>query len=441
MIGALDKVGRVSPRTILLSALGAFLIYGWPGFIGWDTREHFLQSRAGYYQDGHPPAVAVFVRFCELFVAGPALPLLTQAVTLLLGLYLVLRSKLSPRAAALASSAVFLFPYVAGVTALISKDCLMAGTMMIGIGLMLDERTSRHRIAVGFLLFASMMRWNALAATFGPMILLFRWNPRLRGLRRYAVALAAWLVVTVAAFEINDVLTDEHEHQWYWAYAYSDIAGTLEYLPDIDDATLNQVFEGVPIREHDHLHARFHALYNPASHYHLMRNDGRIFEIPQNDAQRAAIWAAWKRMVLGNPGAYLRYRLDNFQQLIALDRPPAFSNVYIWFNVIDSPQVISELEHDAGPSRIQAVLRDWSVRISLTPLYYTFIYFAACFVIATLSRARLEIALMLSAFGYELQWFFLAATADLRYSQWMVVCLLTTIPLVGARLRARRRGG
>jgi hypothetical protein len=73
------------------------------------------------------------------------------------------------------------------------------------------------------------------------------------------------------------------------------------------------------------------------------------------------------------------------------------------------------------------------VWISLTPLYYTYVYFALCLVLFAFVRRRLELALLLSAVGYELQWFFLAATADLRYSQWMVICTLTTAALLGLR--------
>jgi hypothetical protein len=178
-------------------------------------------------------------------------------------------------------------------------------------------------------------------------------------------------------------------------------------------------------------------LYNPASHYHLMRNQGRIFSIPVNEQERAAVTAAWKRIVLGNPGAYLRYRLDNFRLLLAIDRPPSFSNVYVWFNVIAAPEVIAELGHDASPSRIQRRLIETSVWISLTPLYYTFFYFALCLLLVPLVRERLELALILSALGYELQWFFLAATADTRYSQWMAICTLATAVLVAARWRQR----
>jgi hypothetical protein len=282
------------------------------------------------------------------------------------------------------------------------------------------------------------MRWNALAATFAPMLLLLRWR-EMTGAKRYAIALAAWLGVTLFAYVVNEALVDEREYLWYWSYAYEDIAGTLERVPEMDDATMEKQLEGVPLVYHDHLHERFHKLYNPAQHYHLMRNPGHIFNIPQNQAERDAVAAAWKRIVLGNPKAYLAYRVDNFRLLLSIDRPPSFSNVYVWFNVIAAPEVIGELGHDAAPSRIQAKLINGSMWISLTPLYYTFIYFAICLLLVPLVRERLELAVILSAVGYELQWFFLAATADIRYSQWMAICTLLTAVLVVRRVVARAR--
>jgi hypothetical protein len=416
---------------ILFASLGLFLVYAWPGFIGWDTREHMIQERAGVYTDGHPPAVARLFRLCEVFVAGPALMLLIQAITLLVGLYMVCRAKLAPRPAAIVASLVFLFPYVSGVTGLIAKDGLMAGFLVLAIGFMLQ---GRPRWALVFLVFASLMRWNALAATFAPMLLLFQWRPSIAGIRRYAIALVAWVLVTGVAYEANEVMTTKREFLWYWSYAYEDIAGTLGNMPPMDDATMEQQLAGLPLVYHDHIYERFKNIYDPASHYHLMRGPNRLLNIAANQTERDAIAAAWKRIVLGNPSAYLAYRVDNFRQLMMIDRPPSFSNVYVWFSVIAAPEVVTELSHDAAASRIQDKLIRGSIWISLTPLYYTFIYFGLCLALLPFTiRRRLEASLLLSAIGYELQWFFLAATADLRYSQWMAICTLTTAALLGLR--------
>ena len=426
-----ERARALTARTILLASLGLFLLYAWPGFIGWDTREHMIQERAGVYKDGHPPAVAKLFRLCELFVAGPVLMLLIQAITLLLGLYMILRFKLPSRLAAIVASLIFLFPYISGVTGLIMKDGLMAGFLVLGIGFMLEDKPRR---ALLFLVLASLMRWNALAATFAPMLLLFQWRPTITGLRRYAIAFVLWIGVTGFAYEANDLMATEREYTWYWSYAYEDIAGTMGNMPAMDDPTMETMLAGLPLLYHDHIYDRFKAIYNPASHYHLMRGPNRLLEIPANDAERDAVAAAWKRFVLGNPAAYLHYRVESYRLLLSIDRDPSFSNVYVWFNVIAAPEVVIELSHDASASRIQQRLIEGSIWISLTPLYWAFIYFALCILLLPFAaRRRLEASLLLSGLGYELQWFFLAATADVRYSQWMALCTLITAALLGLR--------
>jgi hypothetical protein len=435
-----ERLPQPSPRTILGGALALFLIYAWPGFIGWDTREHMLQARAGVYTDGHPPAVAHLVRLAELVVTGPALLLLFQAITLLGGLYMLFARRLAHRPAAIAAAAIFLFPYISGVTALIAKDSLMAGPLVIGIALLCDDRPRSRWLALACLLFASLMRWNAFIATLAPMLLLFRWSPRFTGARRYAIALLAWLGVSLAAHGANELMTTQREYLWYWSFAYEDIAGTLAHMPPQDDAAMERLLDGVPLRYHDHVYERFKAIYNPASHYHLMRGPARLLDIAKDQPERDAIAAAWKRVVLDHPAEYLAYRLDSYRLLLALDRKPSFSNVYIWFNVIAAPETVAELGHDAAPSRVQEALRSASVWISLTPIYYTFLYFGLLVLLLPAAlQFRLEAALALSALGYELSWFFLAATSDLRYSQWMVLCTLVLAVLLGTRLRLRHR--
>lgn len=422
-----SRLQRLTPRAILVGALVAFLLYCWPGFVGWDTREHLLQSRMGIYTDGHPPAIARLWRVVELVIAGPAGMLLIQAVTLLVGLFLLFKSRVTPRAAAIAASAIFLFPFVSGVTALICKDALMAGFLMIGIALLLDPR--KQWLALGFILLASLMRWNALAATFAPVILLFRPRPSLVGWRRYAAALGVWAGLTGVGLEANELLTTTPEYMWYRMHAIQDIGGTLEYVDELDDPALSQMLDGVSLRVHDHLHERIRAAYNPADFRQFTLVAGHIIDEPRTEAERDGVVAAWERVVLGHPLAYLHYRWDNFQLLVRLVRPPAMSGVYVWFSVIAAPQTIPELEHDANQSRLQSVLRAASIWISLSPLYFTFIYFGACFVLLAVCRRRLETAVLLSAIGYELAWFFLAPTTDVRYSQWMVMCSLIALTL------------
>lgn len=420
-------LARRTPRQILTVGLVIFLIYAWPGFVGWDTRSALVDARRHHFSDGHPPAIAWIVRISEWFITGPAGVLLIQAVTILLGLYLVLKARMTDRWAALTATCIFLFPPISGVTALIGKDALMAGFFLLGLGYLLQRRM---RPALVFLLLASLTRWNALAATFVPMLLLVRWGD-VAGVRRYALATATWLAVTFASFGINAALTDEHENIWYWSSAYQDIAGTLQYMPDVDDAKLSEMLAGTPLIVKEHVHERFRAIYNPAHYFQLMRGSGRVFEIPADDQQRAAVKAAWERIVLGHPREYLRYRIDNWRLLLQIDRPESFSNVYVWFTVIGAPETIAELKHDAGPSKAQQLLIPASMAVSLTPIYFVFFYAVLTLLLLPFARRdTLAMSVLLSAIGYEAAWFFLAQTTDYRYSQWMTICSLLALALV-----------
>jgi hypothetical protein len=423
---------------ILLGALALFLVYSWPGFVGWDTRDHILQARLPSFSDGHPPFVILLVRICEVFVRGPALVLLVQAVSLLIGLYLIFTARLAPVPAAVATACVFLWPSIAGVTALIAKDGMMAGFLLVGIGLMLRDRLRWWGLA--FVLLAALMRWNSLPATFAPVLLLFKLTPAIRSLRRYAISVAVWLAVSLVAYEANVLLADRAEHLWYWTSAYEDIAGTIEHA-HIDDAELDRVLTGTPLRFHDRLNERFHAVYNPTNFYQLMRDGaGRPWDAPSTEDQRAAIERAWKQIVLGHPSAFLTYRLENFAYLNDIERADTGSNVYVWFTVIGAPETIAELQHDAGPSRIQDHLRNAAIWFSMTPLYWVFWYFGLCFVLLPFAvRRALEASLLLSAIGYQLSWFLLAQSTDYRYSQWMELCSLIAAVLVVARYVRRTR--
>ncbi|MFN0249227.1 MAG: hypothetical protein ACKV2T_20250 [Kofleriaceae bacterium] len=427
-----DWISARTPKQILLASLVLFWIYCWPGFVGWDTHEHIMQARSGIYTDGHPPAIARLQRICELFITGPLLLMLFQSITLMLGLYMLFKRRVSPRSAAVIASAIFLFPIVSGVTGLVAKDCLMAGPAVMGFALLLDERQNKQWLAVGFLFFATLMRWNALAATFGPMLLLFQARPRIRGVKRYAAALAVWVGLTGAAFAVNEAMTVKREYYWYWSHAYEDIAGTLQWIDQVDDPALHQWLEGVPLIRRDNLHASFRAIYDPAQYFQLVREDqpNRIFAMPTTDEQRAAIKRAWERIVLGHPAAYLYYRYEAFRRLLGLDARETFSRVYVWLSVIAAPETIAQIEHDAAQSKIQEKLIAASIWISLTPIYIPIWYFALCFLLLPFGRRRLDIGILLSGIGYELQWYFLAPSPDLRYSQWMVLCSLIGLALV-----------
>ncbi len=435
VIAAWSRVwSRVGPRAILVAAFVAFLIYAFPGFIGWDSEASLVQSRSGHYTDAHPPIIALLWRLTELFIAGPIGMLLIQAATLLGGLYLIFSRELRPKAAAVAAAAVFLFPPISGVTALIDKDALMAGFVVLGIGLALHQRV---KLAMVAFVLGTAMRWNALAATLAPVL----WLVELGGastIRRYARAAIAWVVITAAALAINTAITDRREYAWYGTHAYQDIAGTLHYIDGLDDDQTAKFLDGLPLLTTDHLRAKLDALYDPAEYRQLQKYDGRILEIPASPAQRAAVARVWKAAVLGHPWAYLHYRWDNFRKLLRIDPMPGYSQVYVWFHVIANDDSIFILDHDANASTIQAHLRGWAISLSRTPFYDPYIYvLIALALLPFCFRKRIARTLLLAGLIYEAAWFVLDPTADFRYSQWLILMTVVAATLRFARCNVR----
>src|SRR5690606_2997765 len=89
-------------------------------------------------------------------------------------------------------------------------------------------------------------------------------RPGLHWLKRYAIALAAWLAITFAAFALNAAITDHEMHPWQSSLALYDIVGTLAHLDeDIPDAELRAVFEGTDLLTKENIHAQIRKLYTP----------------------------------------------------------------------------------------------------------------------------------------------------------------------------------
>jgi hypothetical protein len=307
----------------------------------------------------------------------------------------------------------------------------MAGFLVCAIALMVDPQPKRRLAALVPIVAATAMRWNAMVATL-PLVLLLFHVGTVRGVRRYAIALAAWLGTIAIAFALNALLTTRHVHYWYRTQAYQDIAATIEQA-DLDDTTIARVLDGVPLLAHDNLHERFHAAYDPSDYRQLVpienpRDDAMhvdpILIAPRDASEREAIAHAWRELVFGHPAAYLRYRWANFRELLRIDRRPLFAHVYVWFAVVAAPWTVDEMDHDAAPSRVQDAMREGSIRLSRTPLYWPWLYLVASGVlIIAWRRHRLEAALLASGVLYELAWFFLNPTGDFRYSQWLVTCV------------------
>ncbi len=447
-------LGRLTPAAILAIGLGLFLVYGFPGLMTIDSFEQLAEARAGVYSDGHPPAMAALWRKVDLVIAGPPGMLVIQGVTFLIGCYLILRRAMRPRRAALAAVLVLLAPPILTTMVVVWKDCLMAAFLLLGVGLMLDDRRAWRLVGLGAIGVATAMRVNAPAATLPLVGLLFVWLPPGTGpgrwraaLARYGLAVAAWVAVTLAAMGVNAALTDPDRRSslWHTALATMDIVGTLRHVDEtIPDDQLHQLLDGIPLVVTHDLHQAARAGYQPWNYRQLVvAGREQIFalqpELMPPLATRAAIERAWKSVIADHPGAYLKHRWWTFQEVIGATRN------YPWGSAIrhrdQDPPGLTRAGIGSRSSALQDRLHKhavWLVMHTQLMRPYPYLLLALALLILSL-RHRDVLALLLGGLSMEASLFFTAPTPDLRYSHWMMLCALLAAVILFARRYAAGR--
>jgi len=176
---------KLVPAAILALAWSWFLLYADPGAITFDALDALIQARSGSYRDDQPASYPALWHLVEHVVAGPFGMLALQSLAFLGGLYLIMRRTFAARGAAIAAAAMFVFPPVMMPMTAIWKDSLMAGFLVLGIGLLLATNRRLRVLGLVAMLAATAIRYNGAAATLIPIVLLFDW-----GLRRRAPLLA-----------------------------------------------------------------------------------------------------------------------------------------------------------------------------------------------------------------------------------------------------------
>ena len=414
------------------------LLYAYPGVMTYDSVEQLREGRLGVFTDGHPPVMALLWGLVDHLCAGPFGMLAIQTSAFLGGLYLVARRAFTPRTAALVAAALALYPPILVPMAVIWKDAIMAGMLVLGAGLLLHQRRALGLFALGL---ATAVRYNALAATLPLVVLLFQWPAR-RALARYAIATAAWLGITLAAFAANRALVDEPKHYWYSTLAIADIAGTLAYTDDdIPDAELRATLAGTELLVERDLHATIRARFSLAVYEPMINGPTALFHAPlyrgdppMSEARRAAIGRAWREVVTGHLGAYVRYRLAMFGIVLGVGAPNA--NLVIAHRGQDRAR-LATLGLDVVTARFQDRLeRRFEQLARDTPLFHPIVYFIIALLLLAMTRSRDVLALLASGLALELSLLPAAPSTDYRYSHWLVV-----VTCVAAVLLAVRRYG
>jgi hypothetical protein len=433
-------VRNLWPAAILACGLGLFVLYAFPGLMTIDSCDQLAEARAGIYSDAHPPAMAVLWRWIDRVHAGPTGMLVIQGAVFLAGGFLILRRVMRPVLAAVAASLVLLVPPVIPTMAVVWKDCLMAAFLLLGAGLLLDPRRAWRIAGLVALTYATAVRYNAPAATLPLVVLLFELAPAPSALRRYAIAAAAWVAVTVVAFGCNRALSSRSLDYWTSSTAVGDIVGTLRHVDrEIPDAEMRELLAGCPLAVTADIHARMRTLYRPWNFYHLVApGPSQVFVLPLDGtsppADRAAMAAAWRRVIARYPGAYLEHRWATSKEVLGVTRRVPFGAAIAHE---DQPALyIRQLGLDPGtPSTLQAQLHRKNRWLTFkTRLLRPYLYVLLALLLLPMCRGNRDaFALLVSGLVMEASLFPTAQTPDLRYSHWAMVCSLVAAILLFAR--------
>jgi hypothetical protein len=438
---------RRIPASVIL-ALGWLwlVIYAFPGVMTMDSFDQLREGREGVFSDAHPPIMAALWGILDRIVAGPLPMLVIQSTAFLGGTYLILRRVFTPRAAAVAACALFIYPPVFCTLAVIWKDCLMAGALVLGIAGITSEQRRLRIWGLVALSVATALRYTALAATLPLIVLLFEWQPGLRAVKRYAIATATWLAVTVVALGGNALLTDREVHFWHASLGLQDIAGTLAFVDDdLPDSELEPLLGPTEITVHTSIHRAIRAQYKSDDFQQLISGDGRIWDVPwyvpMPQARRAAITHAWLTLVEQHPGAYLRYRLENFGETLGVNR--RFGGVMVVSHRAQYKGMLEYFGFSTSFLSVQQPVEDafmWLARH--TRLWRPHVYALLALALLGLAitwRQRDVIAFLLSGLFLELTMLVLGGTPDYRYSHWLVFTACMAGVVLAARRAAERR--
>jgi hypothetical protein len=436
---ALSWLRSASPHTILTIGWCLFVIYAFPGQMTQDSMDQLAEARSGFYTDGHPPVMAALWSATEWIVAGPFGLLVIQSVTFLAGLYLILRRALAPRTAALCAVGIFLFPPVMTPMAVIWKDCMMAGLLLLGAALLL-RRGRWGYLGLALLGLGGAMRYNAPAATLPLVVLLYEHREGMRTLGRMLWSVGAWVGITAAGFALNAALTDQPMYLWYSSQAVMDIAGTLRYVDgELPDDELRRTLAGTEILVDRDIHKALRGRAGSRGYAQLIVPPGNLWNLtvegttPAPEAQRDAIGRAWWEIICTHPGAFAKQRFHVFAQVLALtERPPSGA-----IRARRPRYIVQFTDLGLTPSFSEAQDRWTDAATWLwkeTPIYRPWIYLVVAIVLLPLGRRHRDVVALLTSGGAIMGTLLLAAPSpDYRYSHWLTVCTTIAIVLLVAR--------
>ena len=339
---------------VLAAALAALGILTFaPGFMSNDTLYQLRQARGvDPLTDWHPPVMSLLWRLLISLTGTYASMAVVQQVLVWTALFLAavaVHRATGSRVWSLAFLALGLVPHVATFTGVVWKDVQMAQAMLAATALAMPGLSGRGRasrlrwvllpLALLLLVYALLVRKNAVAAMLPMLYLVYRSFFPARSPRALALVVVGFVVASVTA---STLITDLARPAPTYQVAQIAIDDVIHVLPPaaIERADLPPRLRAKLVSAQATCLAKDSLMNNYWTCYGR-GEQGSFTPI----ADHAALTAAWPGLMLSHLGDYVQYRTEVFTQFLFDNRDQWQEGVIPNADgiTVDNPRLVASL--------------------------------------------------------------------------------------------------
>lgn len=439
----LKKILNANPLilTTILFFLTVMLFF--PGGLSPDSLAQYKQGLTEHYEDGHPVLMALFWKSLHYFCHGPVPMLMLQFAIYWLALVGII-TKLFPKsniASNLVLILIGLFPPVLGLMGVIWKDCLMLSFILLGIScLLVDKKSSNYKLntflASLFFLISSGLRVN-LAPALLPLFLYsaWIWFPSTTN-RRKTKALIAGIVLTIFAVllpgkiakSVNALPTK------LWRITASFDIASVSYLSRdyelLRSLTIEPSQENIDLLNQlytsRHVGPLIFGKCDPTDPKKCLPPFINT-NFPNSDEKN--MLETWIKLPFTHPGSYFSHRLINFNNILGNTTEEIWAPFY--FHIDENEWGYKFIRSDALQALVPTFVELSNHSIVYKVWFYLLlsVFMLAYLFYRSLTGNMLAKAVLISGLLYQFTFFFLAMSADFRYSIWLISSVIIAILL------------
>lgn len=413
--------------------------------MSYDSIQMLTEARSSVH-GGIFPAMPVYIlRFFDFFGNGPALMVLAQ-VSILLTSIVFLLYKMRFRFLNVSISLLFLIsiPTVLGCMLVLWKDVTLGALMMVTLlvifsgSINYSDNEIKYRffkyIALFVLIIATLLKFNAISSS---LVLAIYWIFVFKNKCTMPKKLG-WLVAIMMLMIFSNAVVNSYSfpsfkklapNNIFYGLLANDLLGISKWsgeslLPIGSQSLPNDL--KYPIEEINKIYS---SLGSAVMHDNIIRSDSEI-RLYSKEVSHKNIVDAWLAAVKKHPGAYLRYRLDLFSEIIGATGHATYEPTH--YNRIDENNFGITFEERKLTSIIVNYIYESSKKFFGKPWFVLMLSVLSCISIYV-SKAieahyrRLAYYSFAIAFANLLPYFFITLSGEVRYA--FIALVFSSIPI------------